>query len=47
MFDPVLQEAELINSVDLVLISTPMWNYSIPYTLKQYIGMIFIYNMNR
>jgi len=40
VFDPVLQEAELINSVDLVLISTPMWNYSIPYTLKQYIDVI-------
>jgi FMN-dependent NADH-azoreductase len=40
LFEPVLREAEMINSVDLVLIATPMWNYSIPYVLKQYIDVI-------
>jgi FMN-dependent NADH-azoreductase len=37
MFAPVLRVAEELNSVDVVLISTPMWNYSVPYSLKQYI----------
>ncbi|MFA5142647.1 MAG: NAD(P)H-dependent oxidoreductase [Candidatus Omnitrophota bacterium] len=27
-------------SADLILISTPMWNFSIPYFLKQYIDII-------
>ena len=39
-FDPVLKAAQNINTVDLVLISTPMWNYSVPYPLKQYIDTI-------
>ena len=40
LFAPVLKAAELINQVDVVLISTPMWNYSVPYPLKQYIDTI-------
>jgi len=39
-FAPVLEAAEFINTVDLVVIATPMWNYSIPYTLKQYIDTV-------
>ena len=37
-FNPVLEAAESLNTVDIVVIATPMWNYSIPYVLKQYIG---------
>ena len=40
LFNPVLEAAQFINTVDLVLISTPMWNYSVPYPLKQYIDTI-------
>ena len=40
LFNPVLEAAQMINTVDLVLISTPMWNYSVPYPLKQYIDTI-------
>ena len=40
LFNPVLRQAEMINDMDIVLISTPMWNYSIPYPLKQYIDTI-------
>lgn len=40
LFAPVLAAAELLNSVDLVIISTPMWNYSVPYTVKQYIDTV-------
>lgn len=39
-FAPVLDAAQFINSVDLVVIATPMWNYSIPYVLKQYIDTV-------
>lgn len=40
LFNPVLRQAKMINDMDIVLISTPMWNYSIPYPLKQYIDTI-------
>ena len=40
LFNPVFKQAEMINDMDIVLISTPMWNYSIPYPLKQYIDTI-------
>ena len=40
LFGPVLKAASEINRTDLVLISTPMWNYSVPYPLKQYIDTI-------
>lgn len=34
------QHIERFKSADLYLISTPMWNYSIPYMLKHYIDVI-------
>merc|ERR1712059_65135 len=37
---PNIRMAEALNNVDIVLISTPMWNYSAPYVLKQYIDTI-------
>jgi len=39
-FEPVLAMAKEINLVDVLLISTPMWNYSVPYVLKQYIDIV-------
>lgn len=36
----VLREIERLKAADKVLISAPMWNYSIPYTLKHYIDLI-------
>ena len=39
-FDPILAMAKEINYVDVLLISTPVWNYSLPYVLKQYIDIV-------
>src|SRR5262245_27281355 len=36
----ILQHIERFKTADLFLISTPMWNFSIPYMLKQYIDLI-------
>jgi len=36
----VADMAEVLNSADKYLISTPMWNFSIPYKLKHYIDII-------
>lgn len=36
----ILQHIERFKSSDLFLISTPMWNFSIPYQLKHYIDLI-------
>jgi len=32
--------AEEVNRMDIVLIATPMWNYSVPYPLKQWIDTV-------
>ena len=40
LFNPISRAANFINSVDIVLISSPMWNYSVPYPLKQFIDTI-------
>lgn len=36
----ILQHIERFKTADFFLISTPMWNFSIPYPLKQYIDVI-------
>lgn len=36
----VIQEIERLKSADKVLLSSPMWNYSVPYRLKQYIDIV-------
>jgi len=36
----IISHIERFTSADAYLISTPMWNFSIPYTLKQYIDII-------
>lgn len=36
----VHREVNRLKSVDKVLISSPMWNYSIPYKLKHYIDIV-------
>jgi len=36
----ILQHIERFKTADLFLISTPMWNFHIPYLLKQYIDLI-------
>lgn len=36
----VVQEIERLKSADKVLLSSPMWNYSVPYRLKQYIDIV-------
>jgi len=39
-FEPVLSAAETLNLMDVVLVATPMWNFTIPYVLKQYIDTV-------
>lgn len=36
----ILQHIERFKTADLILISTPMWNFNIPYPLKHYIDLI-------
>ena len=36
----VMQQIERLKSANKVLLSSPMWNYSIPYRLKQYIDIV-------
>lgn len=36
----VLEQVDRLKSADKVLISSPMWNFSIPYKLKQYFDVI-------
>ncbi|MFA5343022.1 MAG: NAD(P)H-dependent oxidoreductase [Kiritimatiellia bacterium] len=36
----IIRHIEKFLSADAYLLSTPMWNFSIPYTLKQYIDII-------
>lgn len=36
----ILQHIDRFKTADLFLISTPMWNFSIPYMLKHYIDLI-------
>ena len=36
----VVREIERFKAADKVLISSPMWNFSIPWTLKQYLDII-------
>jgi len=36
----VVREIERLKSADKVLISSPMWNFSIPYPLKHYLDLI-------
>lgn len=36
----VMREVERLASADKVLLSSPMWNFSIPYPLKHYIDLI-------
>jgi len=40
LISPVLVAAHNMNLVDMVIISTPMWNYSVPYVLKQYMDIV-------
>ena len=40
LFNPISRVANYINTVDIVLITCPMWNYSVPYPLKQFIDTV-------
>lgn len=39
-FEPVEQMITTLFSADKLVVSSPMWNYSIPYVLKQYIDCV-------
>jgi len=36
----IVAEIERLASADKVIVSTPMWNFSIPYRLKQYLDIV-------
>lgn len=36
----VVQEIERLRSADKVIVSSPMWNFSIPFRLKQYLDIV-------
>ena len=38
-FEPVQILAEELNDTDLLILSTPLWNMSLPYIMKQYIDI--------
>ena len=40
LWNEILAHIERIKTADLILITTPMWNFSIPYMLKHYIDLI-------
>jgi len=40
LFAPVMTAAQAMNLIDVVVVSTPMWNYSVPYVLKQYLDTV-------
>jgi len=40
VWEDIIAHIERFLSADAYLISTPMWNFNIPYTLKQYIDVI-------
>ena len=40
LFEPIKQMAEELNEHDVLVVSTPMWNMSVPYPLKQYIDIV-------
>jgi FMN-dependent NADH-azoreductase len=39
-WEEIIQHIDRFKAADLYLVSTPMWNFSIPYMLKQYIDII-------
>ena len=39
IFAPVRKLASELSSADVLIIATPMWNFSLPYVLKQYIDI--------
>ena len=40
LFAPIRSLAEELNNNNVLVISTPMWNLSVPYVLKQYIDIV-------
>ena len=47
IFEPIKELGDELNEQDLLLISTPMWNLTVPYILKNYIDMIIQPGTNR
>ncbi len=40
LVEPIRVLAEELNDSTILMISTPMWNLSVPYLLKQYIDIV-------
>ena len=39
LFAPVMEMAEELNRAQILIISCPMWNFSFPYVVKQFIDI--------
>lgn len=48
IWEEIVQQIERFKSADAYLISTPMWNFGVPYVLKQYLDVLiqprFLFN---
>ena len=40
LFEPIRALAEELNRNNILVISTPMWNLTVPYVVKQYIDIV-------
>ena len=40
LFQPIRELADELNRNNILVISTPMWNLTVPYVLKQYIDIV-------
>ena len=40
LFEPIRELAEELNRNNILVISTPMWNLTVPYVVKQYIDIV-------
>ena len=40
LFEPIKTLAQEMNEIDLLILSTPLWNLTVPYIVKQYIDIV-------
>ena len=45
-FEPIKTLASELNETDLLILSTPLWNMSIPYVMKQYVDIVIQPGLN-
>ena len=40
IFEPIRVLASELNDTDLLVLSTPLWNFGLPYIMKQYVDIV-------